>query len=274
MNVPDSEFYKKKKRKEQEIYGSWDVAEYKESLVKPLELWEMDEVNAGLGVTKKIWWEKITGRLLGKRILDVGCGNAYHVPYFSLIRSNEVIGLDASKESLDILGKFLGELELEAKLVNGVAEELLVEGTFDVINFSNMLHHVENPRACLRNAFKKLRPGGYLIVCEPIYYFPFRWIVETEIFGRVNFLKKHFMSKELTFEEEQALPACKYIKAVEKANFRIIHLDYDKNFFGYAANLLGLKNKPVRFLVFVFDKFFTLFVPKTFRSFVYIVATK
>jgi len=271
----NNDFYKKQKSSLKDFYDSIDMGKYKKDLLKPFDLWEMDELNAGLGVTKKCWWESILGTTFAnKRILDVGCGNSYHVPYWASI-GREIVGLDSSRESLDVLQGFLTRLEnLSPTLITGFAEDLNVKGKFDVVNYSNMLHHVDNPARCLKRAYEVMDDDGTLLVVEPIYFFPFRWVVETDFFGRVNLLKKYFIKKNLTFEEEKALSANTYINSVKSAGFEIVYIGFDSNFFGYALNLLGIKNRSIRFWFFHFDKLFTFFVPNSFKSFVYIIGKK
>jgi len=269
----DLVFYEAKKRSEDNYYSNVNIEEYKSNLPKPLKLWNMDNVNAMLGTTTKLWWEIFFKRkFINKKILDVGCGNGYHVPYWAMC-GNYTVGIDASKSSLNILSNFLKKLGLKAKLVEGFAETTSLNEKFDIVNFSNMLHHVESIPKSLENAKKMLKENGYLIIVEPIYHFPFRWIVETNFLKSINIFKKYFISKQLTHEEERALSAKKYIEYVRNAGFKIVYLKYDTNFFGYALTLLGIKNKRIKKFVFEFDKIFTkLFVPKALKSFIYIIA--
>ena len=46
------------------------------------DLWEMDERNKATGVTRKLWWEDHIGKVENKRVLEVGCGVNYLVPYW------------------------------------------------------------------------------------------------------------------------------------------------------------------------------------------------
>ena len=269
----DMEFYENQK-KEMEAFRNIDIEEYKKNLPKPFELWDMDDIHIPLGITKKIWWEQyFHGRFADKKILDVGCGNAYHVPYFAL-NDNYVTCLDSSKESLSILQDILDKLNLKADMKLGFIEDTVLNEEFDVVNFSNMLHHTTDIKKSLDNARKMLKEFGYLIVCEPIYNFPFRYIVETNFLKNLNPLKRYFIKKNLYYMEEISYPKDTYIQAVEEAGFKILHISYDTNFFGYALGLIGVKNRSIRKVVFKFDKFFTLFIPNYFKSFVYIIAQK
>lgn len=269
----DVDFYEAKKAKEHNFYDNINIIRFKRDLPKPLKLWNMDKVNSGLGVTTKLWWETFFhSKFKDKKILDVGCGNCYHVPYWAL-HKNDIVGLDSSQASLDILSGFLRKLGLKARLKKGFIEDVVFHEKFDIVNFNNMLHHVESIPKSLSNARKVIKEDGYLIVVEPIYHFPFRWIVETDFLKSINIFKKHFIKKDLYYEEEKALSAKKYLRYICRAGFKPVYVNYDTNFFGYALTLLGVKNRTLKKVVYGFDKIFTrLFVLKSIRSFIYVIA--
>ena len=43
-------------------------------------LWEMDDQNKCVGITRKLWWKDHIGKIEHKRILEVGCGVTYFPP--------------------------------------------------------------------------------------------------------------------------------------------------------------------------------------------------
>jgi len=113
---------------------------------------------------------KVIGEYIGqgKKILDVGCGTGL---FLSLISSeNEVTGIDVFPKAVEIarqrIGKriILGELE-----ATGFPSE-----HFDVITFIHTLEHVRDPVGILRETYRILKPGGFLIVETPNRDFIFR----------------------------------------------------------------------------------------------------
>lgn len=269
----DVEFYEAKKKKEHKFYDKINIKQYNSDLTKPLKLWNMDSINASLGVTTKLWWEPFfKGRLKNKKILDIGCGNGYHVPYWA-ITCNDITGIDSSETSLEILSELLKKLGLKAKLKKGFAEDTIINEKFDIINFNNMLHHVESVPKSLANARKMIKDSGYLLIVEPIYQFPFRWIVESDFLKQINPFRWYFKMKDIYYDEEKAQPAKNYIQYINESGFDIVYLKYDTNFFGYAVNVLGIRNMMIRRVVYEFDRFFApILVPKFMRSFIYVIA--
>ena len=95
------------------------------------------------------------------RLLDVGCGTA---------RSREVydervewyVGLDLS------LGALLRARQRASTLTRGDATRLpFADGSFDVVAFSSVLHHLPDRPAALREARRVLRPGGWVFAFDP-----------------------------------------------------------------------------------------------------------
>ena len=250
-----------------------------ETLKKQLNLWNMDELNSKLGVTTKFWWQPFFGGMFeGKKILDIGCGKGYLTPYWAI--KNEVTGIDIKKESLDQLKERLEELKLKARLVKGDAEKVIFKEKFDIISINNMLHHSPSKDhktdilKVLSNAKEMLKEGGHLLIVEPLYYFPFRWIVETRFLENINLIRKHFLKKIYGLDEfEYARTANAYLGYVKAAEFKIVYEKYDTNFFGYPLSIMGA-NRKLRRIVFEIDKIFTKLVPNSIKPFIYIIAKK
>jgi SAM-dependent methyltransferase len=98
-------------------------------------------------------------------LLDIGCGDK---PYEDLIRPHvtRYIGLDHldtqhGREKVDVWGTGT-DLPFE-------------DGSFDTVVAFQVLEHVEEPAAMVREAFRVLRPGGVFIVTTP-----FMWGIHEE----------------------------------------------------------------------------------------------
>jgi SAM-dependent methyltransferase len=103
--------------------------------------------------------------LEGRRILDVGCGIGTYVRRFRNL-SPEVYGLDVSAERL-----------AEARLPNLVAAEgealPFEDGSFDVLVFNEVIEHVRDDRAAIRDALRVLKDGGHVVIYAPNRLYPF-----------------------------------------------------------------------------------------------------
>ena len=102
--------------------------------------------------------------LARKALLDIGCGTG------SLARAlteegADVTGIDPGEDALAKARKAVPAARFEA-----VSAETLPfpDDTFDGAVMLNSLHHVPDPAKALAEAARVLRPGGRLVVIEPL----------------------------------------------------------------------------------------------------------
>jgi SAM-dependent methyltransferase len=102
----------------------------------------------------------------GKRILDIGCGNG-------------ALAATLSSEGAKVVGIDVEEIAIEsarrnaplAKFRTSSASQLpFPDQVFDAAIFVNSLHHIDPPsmERALSEAGRVLKPGGHLIVIEPL----------------------------------------------------------------------------------------------------------
>lgn len=95
------------------------------------------------------------------KVLDVGCGGGFLTLELSS-RGYKVTGLDVSEDILDV-----GRARDPEKLVNwvnGTAENMpLPAKYFDVVCMMDVLEHVVDPLAALKEVARVLKPGGTFI---------------------------------------------------------------------------------------------------------------
>lgn len=99
------------------------------------------------------------------RILDVGCGTGANL--LMLSQYGEAEGVDVSEDAL----AFCRERGLE-QVKLGAAEELPYDdGTFDLVTALDVVEHLEDDLAGLREMRRVLRPGGYVLLFVPTFMF-------------------------------------------------------------------------------------------------------
>jgi len=100
-----------------------------------------------------------------KRVLDVGCATGYLAKALTAF-GNTVCGVEydagAAEQARPHLETLLvGDLE-NVDLVEGFGE-----GSFDVVVFGDVLEHLRDPLAVLRQARPLLKPGGSVVISVP-----------------------------------------------------------------------------------------------------------
>jgi SAM-dependent methyltransferase len=99
------------------------------------------------------------------RILDVGCGTGANL--LMLSEYGDAEGVDISKDAL----AFCRERGLD-KVKLGAGEELPYEdGTFDLVTALDVVEHMDDDLAGLREMRRVLRPGGRVLLFVPAFMF-------------------------------------------------------------------------------------------------------
>lgn len=105
--------------------------------------------------------------LEGACILDAGCGVGLYTQRFTEF-SVRVYGVELDFDRAAEAHQAL------AGIVQASVEALpFAEASFDVIFSHEVLEHVKNDRAAVREAYRALKPGGYLAVFVPNRGYPF-----------------------------------------------------------------------------------------------------
>lgn len=104
------------------------------------------------------------------RVLEVGCGDGLLAASLRLVAEARGVeltytGLDLSEASMD-----LARPHVVGELLAGDATELLramAGGSHDIVVAKNLLHHLDDPAAFLREAGRVVGPRGRVVIFEP-----------------------------------------------------------------------------------------------------------
>lgn len=102
------------------------------------------------------------------KILDLGCGTGW-TSVFMAKAGHQVTGVDISPDAIKAAKKHFAA---EPNLPNFICSDydsLPYENEFDVVLFFDSLHHSIDELDGLSAAYKSLRAGGEIILCEPGY---------------------------------------------------------------------------------------------------------
>jgi len=112
------------------------------------------------------------GDVADKYLLDLGCGAGENSVYFAK-KGARCVAADYSQGMVDValqLAKSNG-VEIEGRTVNAMAMDF-PDRTFDLVYASNLLHHLPEPEAALREMHRVLKPGGKACFWDPLKHNP------------------------------------------------------------------------------------------------------
>jgi ubiquinone/menaquinone biosynthesis C-methylase UbiE len=113
--------------------------------------------------------------LLGKRLLDIGCGDGtYTVEIFDRGQPASIHGVDVASEAISIAQQKIRDRSMTFA-VHSAYELPYAANTFDVAYLRGVLHHLDRPIDALREA---LRVAAMLVVIEPNGYSPVLKLLE------------------------------------------------------------------------------------------------
>lgn len=101
----------------------------------------------------------------GLRALDIGCGGGLLSEPMARL-GFEVTGVDASDRNIGVARTHAGQQGLDIDYRAATAEALLAEGAggFDLVLNMEVIEHVADPAAYLRDCARLIAPGGMMIV--------------------------------------------------------------------------------------------------------------
>ncbi len=109
------------------------------------------------------------------RVLDVGCGRGFYLHVLTQLEFVEDIqGVDVNQTYLELARRSTADPRVHVQ--EAVIEALpFADGAFDFAICSEVLEHLADDSAGLRELHRVLRPGGTLMVSVPDRDFPFLW---------------------------------------------------------------------------------------------------
>lgn len=108
-----------------------------------------------------------------RRILDVGCGTGSNL--IALASYGEVEGIDSDEEAVRLCRR-RGLVHVRRLSPPPLPHE---DGALDLVTALDVLEHIDDDGAMLREVFRVLRPGGLFLATVPAYRF--LWGLQDEV---------------------------------------------------------------------------------------------
>lgn len=112
------------------------------------------------------------GDVRGKKLLDLGCGAGENSVYFAK-KGALCVASDYSPGMVEVAMQLAATngVTIEGKTMNAIALDC-PDNTFDIVYVANLLHHLPEPRAAIKEMHRVLKPGGKACFWEPLKHNP------------------------------------------------------------------------------------------------------
>lgn len=106
------------------------------------------------------YFKAVLGEIAGKTVLDIGCGGGLLSEQFAKAGAG-VTGVDLSPTAIDAAKEHAGKSGLSINYRNCAVKELVDKGeTFDIVVCAEMLEHVDDLAATVRESAILVKEGG------------------------------------------------------------------------------------------------------------------
>ncbi len=116
----------------------------------------------------------LLGNLPGKKLLEIGCGSGRQSRYF-VAAGAQVLAIDVSQKCVQALQSWAQEQKIPLSSLTAqvlTAENIKCkDNTFDAIYINSVLMHAD-PKKVLKECRRVLKPGGKVVVVEPLQHNP------------------------------------------------------------------------------------------------------
>jgi glycosyltransferase involved in cell wall biosynthesis/ubiquinone/menaquinone biosynthesis C-methylase UbiE len=108
----------------------------------------------------------------GETVLDCGCGMGFYLMTMGKLRNLKLVGVDGDVGRLDWAERERVPAELASVDIHDLP---FASNSFDKVLMTEVLEHLADDRAAMREIFRILKPGGVLALSVPHANYPFWW---------------------------------------------------------------------------------------------------
>lgn len=108
-------------------------------------------------------------------ILDIPCGRGFYLNMIRFVSKAKLIGADLDAEVIHKASANIGHLNDVTLLRANIYQLPFPDSIFDAVILSEVLEHIEDDVAGLKEAYRVLKPGGVAVITVPNANYPFWW---------------------------------------------------------------------------------------------------
>jgi len=107
-------------------------------------------------------------------ILDMPCGRGFYLNMFRYAGEFQIVGAELDWDIINMAKANIGHLNIPLHNAN-LYQLPYASNTFDAVILSEILEHVDDDVAGLKEAYRVLKPGGVVVITVPHANYPFWW---------------------------------------------------------------------------------------------------
>lgn len=111
----------------------------------------------------------------GDLILDMPCGRGFYLNMFRYVSRCRLVGADLNWEIVEKARQNVGHLPDVMLNQANIYHLPYADNTFDAVILSEVLEHIEDDVAGLREVYRVLKPSGVVAITVPNADYPFWW---------------------------------------------------------------------------------------------------
>lgn len=108
-------------------------------------------------------------------ILDMPCGRGFYLNMIRFVSKAKLIGADLDAEVIHKANANIGHLNDVTLLRANIYQLPFPDSIFDAVILSEVLEHIDDDVAGLKEAYRVLKPGGVAVITVPNANYPFWW---------------------------------------------------------------------------------------------------
>ncbi|MGB7340330.1 MAG: methyltransferase domain-containing protein [Phototrophicaceae bacterium] len=109
-----------------------------------------------------------------KLILDMPCGRGFYLNMFDFATDATIIGAELEWDVILKARANVGHLDIPLQRAN-LYHLPYADNTFDAVILSEILEHIDDDVAGLKEAYRVLKPNGVVVITVPNANYPFWW---------------------------------------------------------------------------------------------------